>query len=88
MEVKVNRDGRQDLENLDNSVLASYGEARSLLRKWPAIPGVKHLTGRWKGFCRIKFMEDWRIIFRVVPDEVHPDHLTVVRIRHRSVVYE
>jgi mRNA-degrading endonuclease RelE of RelBE toxin-antitoxin system len=46
------------------------------------ISGVKALRGQWKGHCRIR-MGDWRVIFEVVT----PD-LIVVRIAHRSTVYE
>ena len=88
MLVKMNKEARIDFENLDSSIQHAFQEEKKCLKAWPATPGVKHLTGRWKGFCRIKLLEDWRIIFRVLPSEAVPDHLTVVRIRHRSVVYK
>jgi mRNA interferase RelE/StbE len=52
------------------------------LKHWPDVSGAKPLRGEWAGHYRIR-TGDWRIIFRPVSPE-----LIVVRIKHRSEVYE
>lgn len=52
------------------------------LAAWPAVSGAKALSGGWAGYYRIR-TGDWRLIFRVVSPRV-----IVVRIKHRSEVYE
>jgi mRNA-degrading endonuclease RelE of RelBE toxin-antitoxin system len=52
------------------------------LSAWPAISGAKALSGEWAGHYRIR-TGDWRVVFRVVSPRV-----LVVRIKHRSEVYE
>ena len=52
------------------------------LASWPSVSGAKPLRGEWRGHYRIR-MGDWRVIFKVVT----PD-LIIVRIAHRSTVYE
>jgi mRNA-degrading endonuclease RelE of RelBE toxin-antitoxin system len=49
---------------------------------WPAVSGAKALSGDWAGHYRIR-TGDWRVILRVVAPQV-----IVVRIKHRSEVYE
>jgi mRNA interferase RelE/StbE len=43
---------------------------------------VQALTGEWRGFTRLR-VGDYRVIFLISPSEI-----TVVRVRHRSNVYE
>lgn len=52
------------------------------LGAWPSVSGAKALSGGWAGHHRIR-TGDWRVIFRVVSPRV-----IVVRIKHRSEVYE
>ena len=52
------------------------------LASWPQVSGAKALSGAWTGHHRIR-TGDWRIIFKVVSPRV-----IVVRIKHRSQVYE
>jgi mRNA interferase RelE/StbE len=52
------------------------------LALWPSVSGAKPLSGDWAGHYRIR-TGDWRVIFRVVTPQV-----IVVRIKHRSEVYE
>ena len=52
------------------------------LASWPAVSGAKALSGDWAGHYRIR-TGDWRVIFRVVTPQI-----IVVRIKHRSEVYE
>jgi mRNA-degrading endonuclease RelE of RelBE toxin-antitoxin system len=54
----------------------------SRLEKWRAVSGAKPLRGELKGHVRIR-MGDWRVIFKVIA----PD-LIIVRVAHRSTVYE
>jgi len=51
------------------------------LEAWPQVSGVKWLKHEWSGHARIR-MGDWRVIFRV------EEGVLVVRIQHRSEVYE
>ena len=80
MEVKLNREARKDFDTLAPSVKLAAKEEMRLLKKWPEVSGVKHLTSHWVGFVRV--MGDWRMIFRPLPD-----HIVIVRIRHRSIAY-
>jgi mRNA-degrading endonuclease RelE of RelBE toxin-antitoxin system len=52
------------------------------LALWPAVSGAKALSGNWAGHYRIR-TGDWRVIFRAVTPQI-----IVVRIKHRSEVYE
>jgi mRNA-degrading endonuclease RelE of RelBE toxin-antitoxin system len=52
------------------------------LQQWPKMSGAKPLRGRWSGHYRVR-TGDWRVIFRPVSPEV-----IIVRIKHRSDVYE
>jgi len=83
MEVKANREARKDMEALAPVVKAAALAEIKHLKKWPDVPGVKHLSGRLAGFARVKVMKDWRMLFRVLPA-----HIVIVRVRHRSVVYK
>ncbi len=52
------------------------------LQSWPEVSGVKWLKHEWTGHARIR-VGDWRVIFTFeAPDVI------VVRIKHRSEVYE
>jgi mRNA-degrading endonuclease RelE of RelBE toxin-antitoxin system len=51
------------------------------LRSWPNVSGAKAMRGDLKGYHRIR-TGDWRVLFRVEADVI------VVRIAHRSTVYE
>jgi mRNA-degrading endonuclease RelE of RelBE toxin-antitoxin system len=61
------------------------GHERSTVRvaaRWPDVSGVKWLRGTWAGTGRLR-AGDWRVLFRLVSQTV-----IVVRIQHRSQVYE
>lgn len=83
MEVKLNRAARGDFKALDTAVKAAATVEKRSLQQYPNVSGVKHLTGRWVGFARVKVMGDWRMIFRPLTQ-----HLVIVRIRHRSIAYD
>ena len=52
------------------------------LKTWPSVSGAKPLRGALAGTYRIR-TGDWRVLFRFVAPTV-----VVVRIAHRSQVYE
>jgi mRNA-degrading endonuclease RelE of RelBE toxin-antitoxin system len=52
------------------------------LQRWPAVSGVKALSGGLAGYYRIR-TGDYRIRFRV-----ETERITVDRIGHRKDVYE
>ncbi|MBI4702180.1 MAG: type II toxin-antitoxin system RelE/ParE family toxin [Deltaproteobacteria bacterium] len=75
-------EGQADFEALPPVIKARVLRIVERLQRWPEVSGAKPLRGRWTGHYRIR-TGDWRVIFRVVA----PD-LIVVRIQHRSKVYE
>ena len=68
--------------NLPAVMQARVDDVFARLENWPTVSGAKALRHEWKGHYRIR-TGDWRVIFR----EVRPNVL-VVRIKHRSEVYE
>ena len=52
------------------------------LTNWPQVSGVKWLRHEWTGHGRIR-VGDWRVIFTFESPDI-----IVVRIKHRSEVYE
>jgi mRNA-degrading endonuclease RelE of RelBE toxin-antitoxin system len=80
--VRLAADAQEDFDALPSTmkgrVLAVFGR----LQRWPGVSGAKPLRGRWSGHYRVR-TGDWRVIFRFVSPEV-----IVVRIKHRSEVYE
>jgi len=42
---------------------------------------LKTLSGRWEGCCRLR-VGDYRVVF--APS---PEHITILRVRHRGDVY-
>jgi mRNA interferase RelE/StbE len=75
-------DAQREADELPLTMRARLGDVISRLERWPHVSGCKPLTGEWKGHYRIR-MGDWRVIFHVVTPT-----LIVVRIAHRSKVYE
>jgi mRNA-degrading endonuclease RelE of RelBE toxin-antitoxin system len=51
------------------------------LTNWPNVSGAKPLRGALKGHYRVR-TGDWRVLFTVKA------HVIVVRIEHRSTVYD
>lgn len=82
MEVKMNAAAREDFARLDPSIQIATREEQKRLKNWPLVSGIKHLKNVWAGCVRIKVKQDWRLIFRPLPD-----HIVIIRIRHRSVAY-
>jgi mRNA-degrading endonuclease RelE of RelBE toxin-antitoxin system len=75
-------DAPEDISRLPLTIRARFDAVITRLERWPAVSGAKPLQKEWKGHYRIR-LGDWRVIFRVV----RPD-LIVVRVAHRSTVYE
>ena len=82
MRVVLAPEAQSDVLALPVTMRARFDAVITRLEAWPAVSGAKPLRGEWKGHYRIR-MGDWRVIFK----PVRPD-LIVVRIAHRSTVYE
>ena len=82
MRVVYTPEGLADLEKLPTTIKLRVAAIVERLERWPEVSGAKPLRGEWKGYYRIR-TGDWRVLFRVVAPNV-----LVVRIMHRSTVYE
>ena len=82
MQVLIAPEAQADVLELPVTMRARLDGVIARLEKWPNLSGAKPLRGEWKGHYRIR-MGDWRVIFKVVRP-----NLIVVRIAHRSAVYE
>jgi mRNA interferase RelE/StbE len=80
--VLLAKDAQADFDNLPATIQARVNRVIERLAHWPAVSGTKQLRGDWKGHFRIR-TGDWRVIVRPVTPV-----LLVVRIKHRSEVYE
>jgi mRNA interferase RelE/StbE len=80
--VRLAVDATEDFDALPPTMRARVLGVFQLLQQWPKVSGAKPLRGDWAGHYRIR-TGDWRIIFQVVAPAV-----IVVRIKHRSQVYE
>lgn len=68
--------------SLPTTMRVRFDAVITRLEAWPDVSGATPLRGEWKGHYRIR-MGDWRVISQVVRPNV-----IVVRIAHRSTVYE
>ena len=75
-------EAQRDVLALPVTMRARFDDVVTRLEAWPAVSGAKPLRKELKGHYRIR-MGDWRVIFHVVRP-----NLIVVRIAHRSTVYE
>lgn len=82
MRVLLSREGQDDFEDLPATMKARVLKVIERLSQWPEVSGAKRLKHDWTGHYRIR-TGDWRVVFQVIA----PD-LIVVRIQHRSQVYE
>jgi mRNA-degrading endonuclease RelE of RelBE toxin-antitoxin system len=82
MRVVIAPEAQDDVAGLPLTIRARLDAVITRLERWPDVSGAKPLRKDWKGHHRIR-LGDWRVIFRVV----RPD-LIVVRVAHRSTVYE
>jgi mRNA-degrading endonuclease RelE of RelBE toxin-antitoxin system len=81
MEVRLSPDAEADKERLPLKMKYRLDDILIRLESWPQVSGVKWLKHEWTGHARIR-MGDWRVIFRI------ENEVLVVRIQHRSEVYE
>lgn len=82
MTVLLSPDAQLDLDALPLVIRLRVLGIFERLAAWPEVSGSKPLSGDWAGHFRIR-TGDWRVIFRVITPKV-----IVVRIKHRSEVYE
>lgn len=82
MTVLLTPEAQAQLDALPVTIRTRVLKVLERLRSWPEVSGAKPLRKEWAGHHRIR-TGDWRIIFRVVTPR-----LIVVRIQHRSEVYE
>jgi mRNA-degrading endonuclease RelE of RelBE toxin-antitoxin system len=82
MRVVLVPEAQSDIAALPLTMRARLDGVLARLEAWPNVSGAKPLRHDWKGHYRIR-MGDWRVIFKVV----RPD-LIVVRMAHRSTIYE
>jgi len=82
VKVLLAREGQADFDRLPVTIRVRVLRVFERLSDWPNVSGVKALRKEWVGHYRIR-TGDWRVIFQVVEPNV-----IVVRIKHRSEVYE
>jgi mRNA interferase RelE/StbE len=80
--VLLAKDAQTDFDNLPATIQARVNRVIERLGHWPDVSGAKPLRGEWVGHFRIR-TGDWRVLFRPITPV-----LLVVRIKHRSEVYE
>lgn len=71
-----------DFENLPVTIKARVRDVFKRLERWPSVSGVKRLRGELSGYFRVR-TGDYRVVFAVEEDVI-----VVVRIGHRSEIYE
>ncbi len=82
MKVLIASEAQRDVLALPVTMRSRLDAVITRLESWPNVSGAKALRGELKGHYRIR-MGDWRVIFQIVRPNV-----IVVRIAHRSTVYE
>lgn len=82
MKVLLAREGQADFDRLPVTIRVRVLRVFERLTAWPYVSGAKPLRKEWAGHYRIR-TGDWRVIFQVLEPDV-----IVVRIKHRSEVYE
>jgi mRNA interferase RelE/StbE len=82
MQVLLSLEGQADFDALPATIKARVIRVLERLAQWPQVSGAKPLKREWAGHYRVR-TGDWRVIFRVISPGV-----IVVRIQHRSQVYE
>jgi mRNA-degrading endonuclease RelE of RelBE toxin-antitoxin system len=75
-------EAQADFDALPKRMQPRVRDVLERLTRWPDVSGVKWLRGTWAGTGRLR-AGDWRVLFRLVSPTV-----IVVRIQHRSQVYE
>lgn len=80
--VLLAKDAQEDYDDLTPTIQVRVNAVIERLGQWPNVSGAKSLRGEWAGYFRIR-TGDWRVLFRPISPV-----LIVVRIKHRSEVYE
>lgn len=80
--VNLTTEAAKQLEELPNAIHARVLVLLERLKDWPAVSGVKRLSGNLAGWCRLR-TGDYRLRFRVEGDIVRVD-----KIGHRREFYE
>ena len=80
--VLLGKEAQADFDDLPATIQVRVTKVMERLKDWPKVSGAKPLRGEWAGHYRIR-TGDWRVLFRPVSPV-----LLVVRIKHRSEVYE
>jgi mRNA interferase RelE/StbE len=80
--VKVTPDALKELAELPRVIRERIGKLFQRLEAWPAVSGVKALSGNLAGWYRLR-TGDYRVRFRVEGETVLVD-----KIGHRSEFYE
>lgn len=82
MRVLIAPDAQDEVLGLPVTMRARLDAIITRLESWPKVSGAKPLRGAWKGHYRIR-MGDWRVLFKIMRP-----NLIIVRVAHRSAVYE
>lgn len=80
--VKLTPEAAEQAERLPEAIHRRVVKLMKRLENWPAVSGVKRLTGNLAGWYRVR-TGDYRLRFRVEDDKVIID-----KIGHRKDVYE
>jgi mRNA-degrading endonuclease RelE of RelBE toxin-antitoxin system len=80
--VRLTAEGAADFAALPTVMKARVLAVQARLEQWPNVSGAKALSREWVGHRRIR-TGDYRVIFRVQSSDV-----IIVRIQHRSAVYD
>jgi mRNA-degrading endonuclease RelE of RelBE toxin-antitoxin system len=80
--VEITPEAASDLARLRNPILNRVHRLLAKLEDWPAVSGVKPLSGNLAGHYRLR-TGDYRVQFHVAGDLV-----TVEKIGHRDGFYE
>ena len=81
IEVRLSPEAEADIKRLPTQMKYRLDDVLARLESWPQGSRAKWLKHEWTGHARIR-MGDWRVIFKV------ENEVLVVRIQHRSEVYE
>lgn len=82
MNVELTQDALEEFRALPGVIQKRVKKILVRLQDWPAVSGVKALSGNLAGWYRIR-TGDYRIRFRV-----ERDHICVDKVAHRKDVYE
>ena len=79
--VRMTIEAAEQLERLPEAIHARMNRLRERLEDWPAVSGVKRLSGNLAGWYRLR-TGDYRLRFRVQGDKIIVD-----KIGHRRDFY-